>query len=91
MEAIEPMHHLKTKVLKRSTAVEHAVHILLGDADAHELEVLQFRELKSCHGVNLGGNALHEPSAAQHGREAKRGRWQRAQMSSLKAELLELN
>ena len=84
------MHHLKTKVLERCTAAEQALHILLVDADAHELEVLQFRELKSCRGVNLGENALHEPSTAQCGREAQRGQRQRVHISSLKAELLEL-
>ena len=69
MEPTEPIHCLKTKVLKSCTTDEQALQILLRDADDNELEVLKFREMKSARGIGQGENAPPECSAAQHGRE----------------------
>ena len=54
MEATQPIDSLKTKVLERSTTAEHALHVLLRDADGDKLEVLQPREKRSGHVINLG-------------------------------------
>jgi hypothetical protein len=54
VEATETIHHLKMKVLEPSTAAEQEIHILLPDADAEELDLLQLREMKSRRGINLG-------------------------------------
>ena len=89
VEATEPIHRMKTKVLKRCTADEQALQILLRYADDNELEVLKFREMKSARGINPGENALSECSTAQRECEAEHGRRQRARTSSMKAELLE--
>jgi hypothetical protein len=89
VEATEPIHHLKTKVHEHCTAAEQMLQILLRDANANELEILQFREMKSGRGINLGEKALSERRATQHGREAESGRRQQARISSMKAELLE--
>ena len=43
MEATQPIDRLKMKVLERSTAVEQALHVVVGDADDDELKVLQSR------------------------------------------------
>ena len=90
MEGTQPIDHLKTKVLECSTAAEQALHVILGDADGDELEVLQSREKKSGRVINRGQMAVHEPGEAQHGREAERGCWQRVLMPIIKTELLEV-
>jgi hypothetical protein len=90
VEATEPIHRMKTMVLEPCTADEQALQIFLRDADDNELEVLKFREMKSARDIDPRENALPECSAAQRGREAEHGRWQRARTSSMKAELLEL-
>ena len=41
MEATQSIGHMKTKVLECSPPVEQALHVILGDADDDELEVLQ--------------------------------------------------
>ena len=89
LEATEPIHRMKTKVLERCTANEQALQILLRDANGNELEVLKFREMKSAHGIDPGENAPPECSTAQRGREVEHGRRQRARTSSMKVELLE--
>jgi hypothetical protein len=81
---------LKTKVLECGTATEQALHVILGDADVDELEVLKLREQKSGLGINQGEMIVHEPGMAQRGREAENGQRQRAHMSVIKTELLEL-
>ena len=81
---------LKTKVLERSTAAEQVLHSLLRDANVEEVELLELREKKGRHGINLGKIAGAEACAAQRWREAERGWRQRATSSSFKAELLEL-
>ena len=90
MEATQPIDRPKTKILECSTAAEQALHVILGDADGDELEVLQSREKKSGRIINQGQMAVHEPGDPQCGREAERGRWQQAHMSIIKTELLEL-
>ena len=75
VEATEPIHRMKTKVLKRCTADEQALQILLRYADDNELEVLKFREMKSARDINPGEKALPERSAAQRGREVERVWW----------------
>ena len=77
---------LKTKVLERSTAAEQVLHSLLRDDNVKEVELLELREKKCGRDINLGKIA----GAAQHWREAERGRWQRVTSSSFIAELLEL-
>ena len=89
VEATEPIHHMKTKVLEHCTADEQALQVLLRDADGNMFEVLKFREMKSARGIHPGENALPECSVAQHEREAEHGRRQRARTSSMKVELLE--
>ena len=89
VEATEPIHRMKMKVLEHCTADEQALQILLRDADGNELEVLKFREMKRAHDIDPGENAPPECSAAQRGCEAEHGRRQRARTSSMKAELLE--
>ena len=81
---------LKTKVLERSIAAEQVLHRLLRDDNIEEVELLELREKKGGHGINLGKIAGAEAGAAQRWREAKHGRRQRATSSSFKAELLEL-
>ena len=54
MEATQPIDRLKTKVLECSTATEQVLHVILGDADGDELEVLQSREKKSGRVINGG-------------------------------------
>ena len=81
---------LKTKVLERSTATEQVLHILLRDDNVEEVELLELRSKKGGHDINLGKIAGVEAGAAQRWREAERRRWQRATLSSFKAELLEL-
>ena len=81
---------LKTKILERSTATEQVLHSLLRDDNIEEVELLELREKKGGHGINLGKIAGAEASAAQRWREAEHGRQQRATSSSFKAELLEL-
>ena len=83
VEATEPIHRMKTKVLERCTADEQALQILLRDADGNELEVLKFREMKSARDIDPGENAPPKCSAVQRGREAEHGRRQRARMSSM--------
>ena len=90
MEANEPVDLLKTKVLERSTAAEQVLHSLLQDDNIEEVELLELREKKGGHGINLGKIAGAEAGAAQHWREAKSGWRQRATSSSFKSELLEL-
>ena len=90
MEATQPIDRLKTKVLECSTATEQTLHVILGDADGDELEMLQSREKKSGRIINLGQMAVHEPGEPQRGREAERGRWQEAHMSIIKTELLKV-
>ena len=68
----------KTKVLERSTAVEQVLHSLLRDDNIEEVELLELREKKGGHGINLGKIAGAEAGAAQHWREAERERRQRA-------------
>ena len=89
VEATEPIHRMKMKVLECCTADEQALQILLRDADGNELEVLKFREMKSARDIVLAENASPECSTAQRGCKAKHGRRQRARTSSMKAELLE--
>ena len=81
---------LKTKVLKRSTAAEQVLHSLLRDDNVEEVELLELREKKGGHGINLGKIAGAEAGTAQRWRKAERGRRQRVTSSSFKAELLEL-
>ena len=88
MEANEPVDLLKTKLLERSTAAEEVLHSLLRDDNVEEVELLEMREKKGGHGINLGKIARGEAGAAQRWREAERGRRQRATSSSFKAELL---
>lgn len=64
---------MKTKVLKRCTADEQALKILLQDKGGNELEVLKFREMKSARGMDPGENAPPECSAVQRGREVEHG------------------
>ena len=90
MEATQPIDHLKMKVLECNIAAEQALHVLLGDADGDELEVLLLREKKSGRLINREQMAVHEPGDPQCGREAERGRWQQAHMSIIKTELLEV-
>ena len=52
VEATEPIHRMKTKVLEHCTADERALRIVLRDADGNDLEVLKFREMKSARGIN---------------------------------------
>ena len=40
VEATEPIHHMKTKVLERCIANEQVLQILLQDANDNDLEVL---------------------------------------------------
>ena len=89
VEATEPIHRMKTKVLKHCAADEQALQILLRDADDNELEVLKFRKMKSARDIDPGENAPPKCSAVQRGREPEH-RWrQRGRTSSMKAELLE--
>ena len=67
MEATQPIDRLKTKVLEHSTAAEQVLHVLLGDADSYELEVLQSKEKKSGRVINRWEMAVHEPGEAQCG------------------------
>ena len=90
MEATQPIDCLKTKVLECSTTVEQALHLILGDADGDELEVLQSRDKKSGRIINRGQMAVHEPGEPQRGRKAERGWWQQVHMSIIKTELLEV-
>ena len=90
MEGNEPVDLLKTKVLEHSTAVEQVLHSLLRDDNVKEVELLELREKKGGHDINLGKIAGAEASTAQHWREAERGWRQIATSSSFKAELLEL-
>ena len=84
------MYLLKTKLLKRSTVAEQVLHSLLRDDNVEEVELLELREKKGGHDINLGKIAGAEASTAQHWREVEHGRRQRATSSSFKAELLEL-
>lgn len=70
------------KALERSTASEQAVDAHLQDADVIEGEVLELSETKFKRGINTWKIAAHELGDAQRGREAERGRRQRAQWSS---------
>ena len=81
---------LKTKVLESSTTTDQVLHSLLRDDNVEEVELLELRENKGRRDINLGKIAGAEAGAAQHWREAERGRRQRATSSSFKAELLEL-
>ena len=90
MDATHPIDRLKMKVLECGTTMEQALHVILGDADGDELEVLKSREQKSGLSINRGEMAVHEPGMAQCGREAEHGQRQRAHMSIIKTELLEL-
>ena len=54
MEANEPVDLLKTKVLKRSTAAEQMLHSLLRYDNIKEVELLELREKKGGHDINLG-------------------------------------
>ena len=81
---------LKTKVLERSIAAEQVLHSLLRDDNVEEVELLELREKKGGHDINLGNIAGAEAGATQRWREAERGRRQRATSSSFKGELLEL-
>ena len=64
---------LKTKVLKRNTAAEQVLHSLLRDDNVEEVELLELREKKGGHGINLGKIAGAEAGAAQRWREAEHG------------------
>ena len=90
MEANEPVDLLKAKVFERSTAAEQVLHSMLRDANIQEVELLDLREKKGGRDINLGKIAGAEAGAAQHWREAERGRRQRATLSSFKTEFLEL-
>ena len=90
MEANEPVDLLKMKVLEHNTAAEQVLHSLLRDDNIEEIELLELREKKGEHGINLGKIAGAEAGAAQHWLEAERGQRQRATSSYFKAELLEL-
>jgi hypothetical protein len=90
VDATQPIDRPKTKVLECGTATEQALHVILGDVDGDELEVLKSREQKSRLGINREEMAVHEPGEAQRGREAEHGQRQRAHMSIIKTELLEL-
>ena len=90
VEANEHVDLLKTKVLERSTAAEQVLHSLLRDENIEEVEMLELREKKGGHSINLGKIAGAEAGAAQRWREAEHGQWQRATLSNFKAELLEL-
>ena len=81
---------LKMKVLERGTGAEQVLHSPLRDDNVEEVELLELREKKGGRGINLGKIAGAEAGAAQRGREAERGRRQRATSSSFKAELLEM-
>ena len=67
---------LKTKVLERSIAAEQVLHSLLRDDNVEEVELLELREKKSRHDINLGKIARAEAGAAQRWREAEHGRRQ---------------
>ena len=91
MEATPPIDRLKTKVLECSTATEQALHVTIWEADDNELEVLQSWWNKSERVIKGGeGMAVTQLGDAQRGREAERGRWQRAHKPIIKSELLEL-
>ena len=81
---------LKTKVLERSTAAEQVLHSLLRDDNIEEVELLELREKKSGHDINLGKIAGAEAGAAQCWREVEHGRRQRATLSNFRAKLLKL-
>ena len=72
------MYPLKLKTLECTTAVDKAFHGFLRYAYIVELELLELREKKSGRNINLGEIAVHEGGATQRGREAERGRLQRA-------------
>ena len=76
MDANEPVDLLKTKVLEHSTAAEQVLHSLFRDDNVEEVELLELREKKGGHGINLGKIAGPEAGAAQRWREAEHGRRQ---------------
>ena len=90
MEATRPIHRLKMKELECSTATEQTLHVIHWDADGDELEVLQSWLKKSGRVIKGGGMAVHELGKARRGREAERGRWQRAHMPIINTHLLEM-
>ena len=55
---------LKTKVLERSTAAEQVLHSLLRDDNVEEVELLELREKKGRHDINLGKIAGAEAGVA---------------------------
>ena len=64
MEANEPVDLLKTKVLEPSTTAEQVLHGLLRDDNVEEVELLELREKKGGHGINLEKIAGAEAGAA---------------------------
>jgi hypothetical protein len=90
VDATHPIDRLKTRVLECGTVAEQELHVILGDAYGDDLEVLKLREQKSGLGINRGEMAVHEPGKAQRGREVEHGQRQRAHMSIIETELLEL-
>ena len=73
MEANEPVDLLKTKVLERSTAADQVLHSLPQDDNIEEVELLELREKKGGHDINLGKIAGAQAGAAQRWREVERG------------------
>ena len=54
MEANEPVDLPKMKVLEHSTAAEQVLNSLLRDANVKDVELLELREKKGGHNINLG-------------------------------------
>ena len=54
VEANETVDLLKTKVLERGTGAEQVLHSPLRDDNVEEVELLELREKKGGHDINLG-------------------------------------
>ena len=75
VEANEPVDLLKAKELERSTAADQVLHSLLRDDNIEEVELLELREKKGRHGINLGKLAQRSVGVRQStdgGRERHR-------------------